>query len=68
MLFRVDGRTDGRTEDQAERHYKAKSRFSQFCERAYKMSGTVSFQSLLKRAEHKPTRLEPRLKSNDKIA
>ena len=62
------GWMDGQTDDQADRHYKANSRFSQFCERAHKTSGTFSFQSLLKRAEHKPAHLEPRIKSNDKFA
>jgi hypothetical protein len=41
-LFNADGRTDGRkdrqTDRQTDRHGEANSRFSHFCERAWKLS------------------------------
>jgi len=57
------GWTDGRTIRQRG-ITKIRAAFLNFV----KTSGRVSFHSLLKRAEHKPTRLDPRLKSNDKVA
>jgi len=33
-LFHADGLTDGQIDRETETHYAAKSRFSQFCERA----------------------------------
>ena len=41
-LFHADGRTDR----EAERHDAAKSRFSQFCERAYKLSRKLEIRRL----------------------
>jgi hypothetical protein len=35
-LFHAERRTDGQTDGQTDRHDEANSRFSQFCERAYK--------------------------------
>jgi hypothetical protein len=59
-FFHADGRTDGRTNGQTDRHDEANSRFSQFCERAYKRANNGSLNSVAKSTERINTSLSTR--------